>query len=90
MYAGPEDCPPADSTSPANFIVGCASGTKAVQVNGGGGPTATKELVIKVAEQVIAFGSLLAIGAIVYAGIQYTVSGGDDEKLKKAKMTGIY
>jgi Type IV secretion system pilin len=39
---------------------------------------------------VIAFGSLFAIGAIVFSGIQYTTSYGDDEKVKKAKTTGIY
>ena len=49
-----------------------------------------KELVISVAEKVIAFGALFAIGAIVFSGIQYTTSFGDDEKTKKAKMTGIY
>jgi hypothetical protein len=26
----------------------------------------------------------------VYSGIQYTLSYGDDEKIKKAKMTWIY
>jgi Type IV secretion system pilin len=39
---------------------------------------------------VISFGALFAIGAIVFSGIQYTTSYGDDEKVKKAKMTGIY
>ena len=27
---------------------------------------------------------------IVFSGVQYTTSYGDDEKIKKAKMTGIY
>jgi hypothetical protein len=39
---------------------------------------------------VIAFGALFAIGALVFTGIQYTMSYGDDEKIKKAKTTGIY
>ncbi len=38
----------------------------------------------------IEFGALFAIGAIVFSGIQYTTSYGEDEKVKKAKMTGIY
>jgi hypothetical protein len=46
--------------------------------------------VINIAKQVIAFGALFAIGALVFTGIQYTISYGDDEKVKKAKTTGIY
>jgi uncharacterized membrane protein YgdD (TMEM256/DUF423 family) len=49
-----------------------------------------KMLIVNIAEKVIAFGALFAIGAIVFSGIQYTTSFGDDEKTKKAKMTGIY
>ena len=47
-------------------------------------------LITSIAEKVIAFGALFAIGAIVFSGIQYTTSYGDDEKVKKAKTTGIY
>ena len=38
----------------------------------------------------IAFGALFAVGAVVFSGIQYTTSYGDDEKIKKAKNTGVY
>jgi hypothetical protein len=44
----------------------------------------------KIASVAISFGALLAVGAIVWAGIQYTKSYGEDEKLKKAKTTAIY
>lgn len=43
-----------------------------------------------VGEKVIAFGALFAIGAIVFSGIRYTTSYGDEEKIKKAKSTAIY
>lgn len=49
-----------------------------------------KTLIIKVANRVITFGALFAIGAIVWSGIQYNISYGDDEKIKKAKTTSIY
>jgi hypothetical protein len=49
-----------------------------------------KELVRNIAQKVIQFGALFAIGAIVFAGIRYTTSYGDDEKIKHAKTTGIY
>lgn len=45
---------------------------------------------IQTAKRVIQFGALFAIGAIVFSGVQYTTSFGDDEKVKKAKTTGIY
>lgn len=44
---------------------------------------------IKVAERAIQFGALFAVGMIVFAGIRYIVSAGDDEKLKGAKNTAI-
>ena len=47
-------------------------------------------LVADIAKGIISFGALFAIGAIVFSGVQYTTSYGDDEKIKKAKMTGIY
>jgi hypothetical protein len=49
-----------------------------------------KILIASTAEKVIAFGALFSIGAIVFSWIQYTTSYGDDEKVKKAKTTGIY
>ena len=52
--------------------------------------TSIKALIKSVAKTVISFGALFAIGAIVFSGIQYTTSYGDDEKVKKAKTTGVY
>ena len=43
-----------------------------------------------IAEKAITFGGILAVGALVWAGIQYTTAYGEDEKLKHAKTTGIY
>ena len=58
--------------------------------NGGDGVTSIKALIKSVAKTVISFGALFAIGAIVFSGIQYTTSYGDDEKVKKAKTTWVY
>ena len=45
---------------------------------------------MKISERILQFGALFAIGAIVFSGIRYTTSAGDDEKLKSAKNTAIY
>ena len=45
---------------------------------------------IDIAEGALGFAALFAIGAIVFAGIRYTTSLGEDEKLKNAKDTAIY
>lgn len=50
----------------------------------------TKKMIIDISNGVISFGALLAVGALVWSGIQYTKAFGEDEKLKKAKTTGIY
>jgi hypothetical protein len=44
-----------------------------------------QQKVIAIANQLISAGSILAIGAIVYAAILYTIAAGDDERIKKAK-----
>jgi Type IV secretion system pilin len=45
---------------------------------------------VKIANRVLSFGALFAIGAIVFSGIKYTTSAGDDEKTKSAKNILIY
>ena len=47
--------------------------------------TDAKKRVIDIANQLILVGSLLAVWAIVYAGILYTIAAGDDERIKSAK-----
>ncbi len=76
----------------ADFLKWCANNpVNAISPDqGGDSVTSIKALVISISKNVIAFGALFAIGAIVYSGIQYTTSFGDDEKIKKAKTTGIY
>jgi hypothetical protein len=44
-----------------------------------------RDKVIAIANQLILAGSILSVGAIVYAGILYTIAAGDDERIKKAK-----
>ncbi|MFZ2255824.1 MAG: hypothetical protein WAW59_08150 [Patescibacteria group bacterium] len=80
------------STDAAGFLTACAaSTTNAVDPSSfQGGKEGTLKLVIQVSERVLQFGALFAIGAIVFSGIRYTTSAGDDEKLKSAKNTAIY
>lgn len=72
------------------FLQGCSSGMPNAVDSSRVGTSKMKELVTSIAEKVIAFWALFAIGAIVFSGIQYTTSFGDDEKTKKAKTTAIY
>lgn len=44
-----------------------------------------RKKVIAIANQLILAGSILSVGAIVYAGVLYTIAAGDDERIKKAK-----
>ena len=73
------------------FLQGCAGTADNAIAPGYGDSTENiKKLVISISEKVIAFGALFAVGALVLSGILYTTSYGDDEKIKKAKTTGIY
>lgn len=76
------------------FLSECASTTRGINPGNYGGATATQEdtkkKIIDIANTAISFWALLAVGAIVWAGLQYTKSFWDDEKLKKAKTTGIF
>ena len=42
-----------------------------------------------IAETAISFGALIAVAILVWSGIQYTLSYGEDEKIKHAKSTAI-
>ncbi len=44
-----------------------------------------RQKVIDIANQIILAGSILSVGAIVYASILYIIAAGDDERIKKAK-----
>jgi hypothetical protein len=87
---GYAECPSAELWA-LDFIKGCSSGTAWVDPSeldtwvGG-----VKDLVIKVAERALQFAALFAVWAIVWSGIRYTTSYGDDEKVKKAKSTTIF
>ena len=85
------DSSPGSNQSAVKFLKDCALGTQSVSPDSMGSSVEwIKKLVIKISEQVIAFGALFAVGAVVFSGIQYTTSYGDDEKIKKAKNTGVY
>ncbi len=44
-----------------------------------------RQRVVEIANQIILAGSILAVGAIVYAAILYIIAAGDDERIKTAK-----
>ncbi len=46
-----------------------------------------RKRIVDIANQIILVGSLLSVGAIVYAGILYTIAAGDDERIKLAKTS---
>lgn len=86
-------CPKNDDPTKQNiplssYIEECAKGTTGVDPSKtGDGVGGFKEFVKKIVTQVVTFGALFAVGAIVWAGIQYTKSFGDDEAVKQAKNT---
>lgn len=90
----PSWCDPT-SKDAVTYLKACAQGTNGLDPNGidaksSGGVTGIKDLVIKIAERVLQFAALFAVGAIVWSGIKYTTAYGDDEKVKSAKSTAIY
>ena len=91
-FAAISDCPATSDISASDYLKRCAGNAENAinPTNGWGGVTAIQALVKSTAKTIIAFGALFAIGAIVFSGIQYTTSYGDDEKVKKAKTTGVY
>ncbi len=88
------DCDINSQSSASEYLKWCAgSGWPDNAINPSqwwGGSTAIKALITSISKNVISFWALFAIGAIVFSGIQYTTSYWDDEKVKKAKTTGIY
>ncbi len=84
------DCAPQWQTETIiDFLEGCA-GDEVVGSEIWNGTDGVKELVKNVAGKALTFAALFAVGAIVWSGIRYTTSYGDDEKVKKAKSTAIY
>ncbi len=46
-----------------------------------------RDKIIAIANQIIAIGALLSVGAIVYAGLLYVMYAGDEDRVKKAKSS---
>lgn len=93
LYALPSDCKidPNDSRDASQFLTDCARSTTGIDPSQySADMEGTKDMIIKIANGAISFWALLAVGALVWSGIQYTKAYGEDEKLKKAKTTGIY
>ena len=93
VLAWPSDCyiDPNETRTADQFLKDCAMGTKSIDPsNYSWDMIGTKKQIRDIATGAISFWALLAVGALVWSGIQYTKALGEDEKLKKAKMTGIY
>ena len=89
--ANKEDCNFDTTTNAVDFLQGCAEGTPAIDPSlETNDEEWIKDRVKNIAKWAISLGALLAVGALVWAGIQYTKAYGEDESLKKAKTTGVY
>lgn len=86
-------CDPENSSSAAGFLAGCAQTTGnnvGIIPSAETGREDVKSRVVSIATAAISLGSLLAVGALVWAGRQYTMVYGNDEKIKQAKNTAVY
>ncbi len=91
MFAIPETCVFVDGQSATNMLTACGAGTHGIDpLADSDGKEGIKNRIITIAQVAITLWALLAVGAIVWAGIQYTYSYGEDEKLKKAKSTALF
>lgn len=89
--AWPQDCVINPNSPDFKWVLEKCQWDGSVSVgNTSGWVTAVKDYVKKVATQVIAYGALFAIGALVASGIMYTVAYGDDGRMTTAKNIGIY
>ncbi len=78
------------NANPEDFLQSCSEGTVWIKPPAWETKTSIKERVKTIATWAISLGALFAVGALVWAGIQYTKAYGEDESLKKAKTTWIY
>lgn len=93
-FALPADCKIDSSVSAAEMLKKCGENSTGVSPADTATNTDTQQWVrdriVSIATVVISFWALLAVWAIVWAGIQYTKAYGEDEQMKKAKTTGIF
>ncbi len=89
IFAAPIGCN-IEKINAGTFLKNCGAGTAWIQPGGGDGKSGVKERVKTIAETAIAFGALLAVAMLVWSGIQYTITYGEDEKIKHAKTTAVY
>ncbi len=80
-----------DPRSASQILVACGAGTIWVNtLDESNDKDGVRIRIESIASVAISLWALLAVGAIVWSGIQYTKAYGEDEKLKKAKTTAIY
>ncbi len=91
LHAAPAECNIGEINA-GTFLKECGKNTSWIQPGGGNGDgkSGVKERVKTIAETAIAFGALLAVAMLVWSGIQYTITYGEDEKIKHAKTTAVY
>jgi len=82
-------CAPTDediaSNTVSQMLSNCKPGKVIDSANGYKIEDGARQKVVDIANQIILVGSLLSVGAIVYAAILYIIAAGDDERIKKAK-----
>lgn len=75
----------------SNMISECSKQSNGISPDGGSkNVSGIKEKVTEMSKWALGFAALFAVGAIVFAGIQYTTAYGNTERLEKAKKTGIF
>ncbi|MBP9779441.1 hypothetical protein KBD33_02325 [Candidatus Gracilibacteria bacterium] len=89
VHVGYTDCSYVPTESASVFLEKCGTDSDPI-TDSDTGADGVREMVTKVAKTALGFAALFAIGAIVWSGIQYTTSYGDDEKIKKAKSTATF
>ncbi len=90
MYAW-SGCTISSGTTAVGLLTGCGDLTTVwVRPGGWDAKWDVQKRIQDIASVAISFWALLAVGALVWSGIQYTKAYGEDEKLKKAKTTAIY
>jgi Type IV secretion system pilin len=74
----------------ADFLSDCGASTVWISPWSGNATAEIQGRIKLIAQAAISLWALFAVGAIVWAGIQYTKAYGNEENIKKAKTTGIY
>lgn len=88
-YAGTAECDASANQWALQFLEGCKP-NGIISDGGASGISGLQQKAVQIANRAITLGALFAIGALVWAGIQYNSSFWEDERVKHAKNTMIF